>query len=88
MLDLPEALSVVGGVVLIVALAAVALVVFAVARFWWQFDHDEIEPEQGGSFGDQISMFRQARRIAGLTAPGRAAKGQPPTFASAAPVRD
>ena len=55
MLDLPEALSVVGGVVLIVALAAVALVVFAVARFWWQFDHDEIEPEQGGSFGDQIS---------------------------------
>ena len=54
MLDLPEAVSVLGGVVLIAVLAVLALVVFGVVRFWWQIDHDEIEAEPGGSLGDEI----------------------------------
>ena len=53
MIDLPEAVSV-GWVVLIVVLAALALVVFGLVRFWWEFDHDEIELEPGGSWGDEI----------------------------------
>ena len=55
MLDLPEAVSIGRAVLLAGLLAALALVVFAVARFWWRLDRGDIEAEAGGSYGDQFS---------------------------------